>query len=394
MTRKLASIQRVISVTAIPGADKIETVGVLGWEVVTTKNEFKVGDLCVYYEIDSWLDSTDTRYATFEERFSNWGAKRGMRLKTIRLRKQLSQGLALNLSKFSELSGSVEGDDVTELLKIEKWESIEEQKANSGGANQERSKTKEFPSFIQKTDQERVQNYIANFGKLLPDETFEETIKLDGSSMTVFHMASNSPQFQSAIDEINYRLMRRMNFMSRLLFKAKIAIFSLVKVAPFIEGVCSRNIQLDIDGSNHFSAYVKENSILERLENMGRSIAIQGELLSPSIQNNYEKVDSYQYYVYDVYDIDTQSYLSPEQSLDIVYELGLSYVPVLNRSVSLKEICNGVDLQGKELVDAILARAEGPGMNPTVTREGVVYKSNQSKASFKAVSNSYLLSKK
>ncbi|WP_337564108.1 hypothetical protein [Megasphaera sp.] len=51
--RKLASIQKIISLTPIPNADRIELARVLGWKCVVKKGEFKVGDKCVYIEIDS-----------------------------------------------------------------------------------------------------------------------------------------------------------------------------------------------------------------------------------------------------------------------------------------------------------------------------------------------------
>lgn len=83
--RKLASVQRVLNVRPIEGADLIEAVDVLGWTVVTQKsNNLKVGDLVIYYEVDAFLNAIDPRYASFEERFSNWEGKRGMRLKTIK----------------------------------------------------------------------------------------------------------------------------------------------------------------------------------------------------------------------------------------------------------------------------------------------------------------------
>ena len=53
--RKLASVQRVGSIEAIPDADRIESVGVLGWHCVASKGDFHIGDLCVYFEIDSFL---------------------------------------------------------------------------------------------------------------------------------------------------------------------------------------------------------------------------------------------------------------------------------------------------------------------------------------------------
>lgn len=77
--RKLATIQRISAIRPIEGADKIEVADVLGWSVVVGKGEFQAGDLAVYFEIDSWLDASNPAFASFEDRFTNWGTKRGMR---------------------------------------------------------------------------------------------------------------------------------------------------------------------------------------------------------------------------------------------------------------------------------------------------------------------------
>ena len=53
--RKLASIRRIAEIKPIDGADSIEAVRVDGWWVVSKKNEYNVNDLCVYFEIDSFL---------------------------------------------------------------------------------------------------------------------------------------------------------------------------------------------------------------------------------------------------------------------------------------------------------------------------------------------------
>jgi len=394
--RKLASIQRVLSVRPIPGADLIEAVDVLGWTVVCKKGRFAVGDLCVYFEIDSFLNADDERYASFEDRFTNWGTKRGMRLKTIKLRKQISQGLIMPISDYFELSPSVrmnpvvEGEDVTELLKIEKWEPAEEATSNAGGIGKVAG-SKPFPSFLRKTDQERVQNYIGELPKVA-DQSFEVTIKLDGSSMTIFHVNKLSPHYAHAAEDIEVRAVKRMSWFGKKWHAIKKAV-GLVQTPAFIDGLCSRNIQLDINDGNHFSQYVREHFLLEALENYGQNIAVQGELIAPSIQGNYEKVAGFEFYVYDVFDIDAQRYHSPEVAREIVKALGLKYVPVLQHGAMLVDFGFAEGTPVRDVVDNILAFAEGDGMNKGVKREGIVFKSNGSEFSFKAISNSYLLHK-
>jgi len=396
--RKLASIQKVLSVRPIEGADKIEAVDVLGWTVVCKKGEFSPGQLCVYFEIDSWLDSSNPAFATFEERFTNWGTKRGMRLRTIKLRKQISQGLVLAISDFRELDqcmslASREGEDVTEVLKIEKWEPAEESHGNNGGINKTAGAGK-FPSFLRKTDQERVQNYITELPKYA-NHTFEVTTKLDGSSMSIFNVKAMSPHFAHVIADIDARKLRKLGRFGKLWYRLKRRL-GLLKHPTSIQGVCSRNIELDINDDNHFSKYVRDHALLGKLQTvgLGLSLAVQGELIAPSIQENYEKVDSYEFHVYDIFDIDKQEYMLPQQAREICTFLGLRYVPVLKEVVRLENFGYAEGLTDlRPVVDEILRFAEGPGMNQGVKREGVVFKCNEKDFSFKAISNSYLLAK-
>lgn len=382
MTRKLASVQKILNIRPIDGADRIVVAEVLGWEVVVAKDEFNIGDLAIYYEIDSFLNADDPRYASFEERFVAWEGKRGMRLKTIKLRKQISQGLLMPLSKFPEVTNPTEGDDVTDLLKIEKWEPAEETNSNRGGS---RGGGRPFPTFIQKTDQERVQNYLRELPKHL-EETFEATIKLDGSSMTVYTVQKGSVHYDEAIARQEKKLSR----IQRLIRKAK-RILGLQKDPASIGAVCSRNLQLKDDDGSHFWNYVASNHVLDGIQKLNRNVAFQGELIAPSIQENYEKVTEPQYYIYDVFDIDTQTYFLPAEARELTKKAGLKYVPVINESFDLKSLEKD-DM--KVLTQKILDMAEGPGMNNGVKREGIVFKSNQNKHfSFKAISNSYLLAK-
>ena len=100
--RKLASIRRVVEIKPIEGADAIEAIRVDGWWCVTKKGEFKVNDLCTYFEVDSFLpvrpEFEFLRKACFK---STKHLGDGFRLKTIKLRGQVSQGLALPITILS-----------------------------------------------------------------------------------------------------------------------------------------------------------------------------------------------------------------------------------------------------------------------------------------------------
>lgn len=348
MERKLASIQRVAEVKQIAGADAIEAVRINGWWTVCLKGEYQVGDTVIFCEIDSFIPTTIAPFLTKAGHSPKvYNGIEGERLKTIRLRGQLSQGLVLSFSHILSVLGpcadelsrayfsndfAIEGTDVTELLGITKWEAPE-----YAGKNLEARGN--FPVFIQKTDQSRVQNLgkdlVAQYGN-----SFEVTIKLDGSSTTVY---VNGEDF----------------------------------------GVCSRNVNLkDVEG-NAFWDIAKAEDLHNKIRTTGRNLAVQGELLAPNVQGNFEKVTKPTFRCFSIWDIDKQEYLLPNERRALCANTGIPHVPVVDDAFVLNHS-----------VDELLALAEGDGMNPGVKREGLVFKSNTSQFSFKAVSNSYLLSKK
>jgi RNA ligase (TIGR02306 family) len=403
MTRKLVTIRRIKDILPIAGADRIELIIVDGWQVVAQKEAgHQVGDLVLYFEIDSFLPDTDPRYASFEERFSNWGDKRGMRLKTIKLRKQLSQGLVMRLPDFPEAMAAIafvkadvrdgtlaaddswENIDVTEALGIEKWEPIEKaSRTNMPGS----SEGKRFPSFIRKTDQERIQNYGPMVQRAVDaDENFEISMKKDGSSLTVFRVDPKSAFYADA----KALVAKKEGLLARI--QAFITGFFLPKEAVY--GICSRNVLLKLDGDSNFHKAVATFGLLDALEEMDGSFALQGEVVAPDIQDNHEKVDSVEFHLFDIFDIDKQEYLLPEHRESLAFFYDIPHVTVLEHGVTLKEALGIVPTPaGTDVVKAALAYAEGPGDNPGVQREGVVFKSCTRDFSFKAVSDSYLLKK-
>ena len=377
--RKLASVQVVKSVYPIDGADAIECVKINDWQVVVKKGEFSEGDLVVFYEIDAFLPAADHRYKSFEERFINWNGKRGMRLKTIRLRKQISQGLVLSVKNFPEIKNPEEGMDVTELLKIEKWEN--EPETPTGTRSMGSGKT--FPPFIPKTDQERIQNY----GKIVEgklEEEFEVSIKLDGSSMTAFVVQPNSPHYKLAKEWMKGKDKRNV-FMKAVDYVKSF----FIKDEPIV-GFASRNILLRMEDTSNFGKAVAKYDLINKLLSQGSSYALQGEVIAPDIQKNYEKVKEVEFHLFDIFDIDKQQYLLPTNRLLVSHLMGVPHVPVLGYG-KLRDIV--ADSKGNNVVEKCLDYAEGRGYNEGVKREGVVFKSMTSDFSFKAVSQSYLLNK-
>ena len=147
-----------------------------GWKVVVKKGEYQAGDLGIYCEIDSWIPHALAPFLSKGKEPRVFEGILGERLRTVKLRGQISQGLLLPAVGQTQLLG--EGDDLTEFLGIVKWEkTLPAQLAGQARGN--------FPTVIPKTDQERVQNLVKEIALAQGDE-FEVTEKLEGSSMTCY----------------------------------------------------------------------------------------------------------------------------------------------------------------------------------------------------------------
>lgn len=366
--RKLASIRTISDISPIENADAIEVATVDGWKVVTKKGEFKVGDRCVYIEIDSFLPEGNPAWQFLVDKSGiNYNGKRGHRLRTVKLRGQLSQGFLVSLNKLSDVIVNIDGeqkrfcdidwsieDDVTEFLGIEKWE----QPIPASLAGQVEGA---FPSFISKTDQERCQNLVHEIFHENKDCKYEITIKLDGTSCTIYH------------------------------FNGKV-------------GVCSRNYELKINEENIKSgnSYVKiaiDSGLLDHLPKLG-NYAIQGELMGPGIQKNREKLNSHKLFIFDIFDIDNHRYLTPSERYEFFNKLMeltnngngiVDHVPILRFNVSHEQVAfKSLQDLGINNIDDLLEFSNGPSLN-NKTREGLVFKSEDAKFSFKVISNNFLL---
>ncbi len=368
MERKLASVQRVKDVLPIEGADKIEIVVINGWQVVSKKGEFAKGSLVVYFEIDSWIPTEIAAFLSGDKEPREYKGVKGERLKTIRLRKQLSQGLVLPLSivPVQNSYGLKVGDDLTEALGVLKWEPEEKSlSAQAGGL---------FPSFLRKTDQDRVQN-IGNM--LDPDEEFEMTVKKDGSSMTVFRVDPQSLYYEQA--KALYKQPNKTAWQKFMEFFKK-------PKQEAVYGICSRNILLKLEGESNFHKAAKP--VLESFAKTGYSFAIQGEVVAPDIQGNFEGVKEVEFHVFDIFHIDSQEYLLPVTRGIIAKDMNLKHVTVLGTN-SLNILT--MTQQGDDLVKKLLNLADGPSEGNGKFREGIVMKSTKRDFSFKCVSNQYLL---
>ena len=329
--RKLATVRKIDNILPIAGADAIECAVVGGWKVVVKKGEYQVGDLGIYCEIDSWIPHALAPFLSNGKEPRVFEGIPGERLRTVKLRGQISQGLLL------PAVGTGEGDDLTELLGIVKWEKpIPAQLAGQAKGN--------FPTAIPKTDQERVQNLVKEI-ELAQGDEFEVTEKLEGSSMTCYLIG----------DEF---------------------------------GVCSRNLDLKETEGNSFWATARAEDIETKMRRLRvnstfTDFAVQGELIGPGIQGNIYNLSKCEFRVFDVYDIQYGEYLNPFTRNIVVGMLDLEHVPVIDAEFVLNTD-----------VDGLLTMAESKSELADVQREGLVFKQNNGGFSFKAISNAYLINEK
>ena len=233
-----------------------------------------------------------------------------------------------------------------------------------------------FPSFIPKTDQERIQNLLY-YWEVYKDSIFEETLKLDGSSLTAFKVKQELTIWQ--------KLMRPIR-----------KLLGLQEYKSYYFGVCSRNLEIKPDDNYQTTFdnkgkpseykqsdfwYAARKYELEQKLPVG--YALQGELIGPRIQSNHERVNDLEFYVFDIWDIHNQKYLPSAERLQFVKSLGIPHVPFVGYTKIFQECKN---------LDELLERVEGESMNPNTISEGRVYKHiDIPDITFKCISNSYLL---
>jgi RNA ligase (TIGR02306 family) len=353
--RKLVTIRVIDEITPIPDADAIVAARIGGWEVVVKKDEFKVGDLIVYFEVDSWIPTKLAPFLSKGKEPRQYMGIKGEKLRTVRLRKQLSQGLILPLdclfsegntltnkfarsvftlaTRFDFFREYVLGMEFSKRLNVNKWE-LQLPAALGGIAKGN------FPSFLHRSDQERCQN----LSRAITDnagQEFEVSIKLDGSSLTVF-------------------------------------------VKDGVPGVCSRNLELLETADNAFWKCARQNQLIEAIQSTGRNLALQSEMIGMGIQGNQEKITGIDSYVFDIFDIDTGKYLPPAERTAIINQItalgfnGVKQVPIL-----------GTFTLNHSIPD-LLEMADGPSLTAK-QREGLVWKRLDGQFSFKAISNKWLL---
>lgn len=364
MSRKLASVQKIKAIRPIEGADRIEVAQVLNWDCVVSKGQYKVGDLVIYFEIDSLLP--DIPAFEFLKK-SAWSQKLNKyKISTHKFRNQISQGLVIPVSQLREIYNAIngtsissidydEGDDLTVLLKIEKYEPPVSNGPLGEIINHE--------WYVPKTDEERIQvcaeNVLPEYINCEQDDWYA-SIKLDGTSCTA----------------------------------------GLFEDAFLIGG----RTQWYKD-ENMYTTTVKkygdiETKAREYLEATGVYVVFQGELCGPGIQSNKLGLAEKEWFVFNVFVSTTGKYDSYEK-LDLVGMLamcerfGLKHVPIVADKDKF-DFKTGTSVD--DIVENLLKYADNfkyrtyfEDASPNQIAEGLVFRKNDMTNSFKVVSNKFLL---
>ena len=332
--RKLASIQKVINIFPIENADLLEVCQVLGWYVVTKKGDFKLGDLCTYYEVDSFLP-IEERYEFLRKNCYRKLADdtEGFRLRTIKLRGQVSQGLILPIDALT--CCHEEGDDVTGLLNVIKYEPPLPTDFDGELAGP-------WPGFLPHTDETRIQGHPGVLERHR-GKTFIAREKLDGTSCTIYH---NNVEF----------------------------------------GVCGRTLNFLEKEGNTFWSIVNRYDLKRTLPLRG-NIALQGEVIGEGLQGNKYKMKGQDIYIFNVFDIDKQEYLNDSGLMGICNLLGLKMAPTREVIVLNHTVDEIVTMSNFKSI-----------LNPNATAEGLVFRPlneerdvELGRLSFKAISKEFLL---
>lgn len=380
--RALAHIEEIAWIKPIDGADNIELIGVLGWVLIAKIDEFKVGDKAVFVEIDSKCPADDERFAFLE--------KKHYKVKTMKLGKFkcFSQGLALPLTLFPELSDRKLGDDVTKELRIT-YSSEEDRKRKSNKIDpnakykamaarhkeffskpiirkimrydigrkllfllfgKKKDNPKQFPSWIVKTDENRIENcpfYLES------NEEWVQTEKIDGTSCTyaVDRMKRGKNKFEFVVCSRNVRQADRDQ-----------------------ECYHDSNIYWELADKYNIEKVLTDYAIANNYDR----VVLQGEGTG-SVQGNPYKLKQNRLFVFNlIVEGVRKSTLEMAKFCD---DNKLEHVPIINEHYKTPDMMEEIKLQ-----------ADGFSIiNPKVKREGFVYRSLDGQQSFKNVSREYLL---
>ena len=408
--RELAYVVLIDGIEPIPGYDRVETAIVGGWHVIVQKDQFKVGDPAIYFEIDSRVPKDKECFAFLE--------KRNYKIKTLKMCKTISQGLLMHASDFgwkigehdvgrdtvpyivdnenkihcvyddtrflTKILGVTYADDEDNQRKapsVDKYKKMAQRHPNIFKKpfvrwlmkrpwgrklmfmffGKKKDKKGGWPSWVAKTDEERIQNmpWILNdTGRWIITE------KIDGSS-TTFTMKRG----KHGKNEF-YVCSRNVCFDS-------------------VDKPCYYDTNIYWEMAQKYDMYNVLSKLLEWHED-AEWVTIQGETYGAGVQKrDYSRTD-HDFKAFNLIFSNTGRYGTLEMETTLG-GLHVPCVPVVNGNFYFKDLDMFKENDGDTAVDALLNMATGSSMVDGLPREGFVLRSADGTKSFKAVSNSFLL---
>jgi hypothetical protein len=382
-TRKLAHIEKIEWIREIPGADKICTYGILGWEVVDQKGKYNVGDKVVYCEIDSVLPDKPEYEFLRDRKF---------RIRTIKLKGQVSQGLVLPIypvlvgKSFPGEPRFEIGTDVTENLGITKYltpserEEIKKVEVNQNKLTKfmkryswyrrlflTRKQKEGFPYWVSKTDEERIQN-IPHVLEQFKDKEVYVTEKIDYQSVTF--TGKMVPKFGGLFGK---------------LFP--------IKKYQFV--VCSRNMTTNDKNSLYWKIAKKYN--IEQILKENPTLTIQGEQGDTNIQGNKYGITEPKLWIFNIIDHERNYHYDWKELSEFCKKHNLNTVPLIEPYTFTKSnkfykfpTLSVLGLTVYELVEF----SKGKSVLADIPREGIVVRcieNGKKLLSFKVINPDFLL---
>lgn len=394
-TSALVSVQNVHYVGPIPGKDLIIQGIVLGYSVVVKRSDFwqdsspstlAEARMCVFFEPDSLLDNSNPDFAFM--------ARKKFRIRTEKMGGVMSQGLALPLSMLErygiDATNLKEGDDLTAATKTtkyvapEEWNQYEIPRAQhlKMGSNNVDPRIDVFPPTIPKTDEPNLQRYIF-FLETLDKQQRKVTItqKYDGSSATFgkdIICSRNFRQVPMCEDCINALEKKDTE-------EKESSTTPLPELKPSECKKCKEEGTVHKNGAIYQAINLKYN-ILQKMEKYP-NLVLQGEIIGPRVNGNRHSLKELDFYVFNVWDLDSHHYITFDKVKELCKELGLKHVPVLHYQVLMKELPFKTAQDWLSYADSLTYPENGK------LGEGIVIKTDDGfgpRMSFKVVSPQYL----
>ena len=339
--RPLVSLRVITNIIDI-GADKIELAQIKGWRVIIPKSSYAVGQKVVYFELDSSLPIERKEFSFLKPTHGNYHVLHSRRF-TINGKKWYSQGFVLPVPEEFMNRENVDSSELESYFGVFKHETEE-----SFGSKQNPNIIGDYPIFLKSTSIDRVQNI--ELSEYL-DKTVYATMKIDGTSLTAFNVKRPDNYDLGRNDPSGYM------------------------------GLCTRALELALHTDNLFYRVLNELNVFEKLRQIPFSVALQGEFISPNMDQNPEKSSTDRILFFKVFNIDSQEYLTPTDAFKLFNDLNLETVPILFKG-RLREL--GAD------INSLLLAAEGEGLRKGSKREGLVIQLDDGTESFKVIANSYI----